>query len=152
MDCDNCNHQLGNSKSVIFPPPAVAKCEILFPQSVCQDKESYEDCITEEYLKRLADDCGCVPYALRNFSLALQKICDADGNHCAEEVSAEDSSKCMVPCDGLFADVKRSLPPKINGLTYNNMLEQYEAYKGRVHLLSLIPDCRITSPPSPSLN
>ena len=34
----------------------------------CQDKVSFEDCITEQYLDKLVELCKCVPYRLRNFT------------------------------------------------------------------------------------
>ena len=34
----------------------------------CQNEESYEDCITNQYLQTIELECNCVPYKLRDFS------------------------------------------------------------------------------------
>ena len=34
----------------------------------CQNKESVRDCSTRKYLKKLEENCNCVPYKLRNFT------------------------------------------------------------------------------------
>ena len=34
----------------------------------CQNKETYEDCITNKFLESLKSECNCVPFNLRNFS------------------------------------------------------------------------------------
>ena len=34
----------------------------------CQNDNTYEDCVTEEYLDLLKEECNCLPFNLQNFS------------------------------------------------------------------------------------
>ena len=34
----------------------------------CQGKESYEECTTRSFLRRVEQECNCLPYRLRNFA------------------------------------------------------------------------------------
>ena len=38
----------------------------------CQEKESFEDCITMQYLRRVEQECNCIPYRLKNFTMKNQ--------------------------------------------------------------------------------
>ena len=35
---------------------------------LCQSKETYQQCMTKEYIKKGLETCGCTPFTLRNFT------------------------------------------------------------------------------------
>ena len=39
---------------------------------LCQDFETYQDCMTKEYIKNGVEKCSCTPYELRNFSKTVK--------------------------------------------------------------------------------
>ena len=42
------------------------------PTRKCQNDEKYEDCTTRKYLTKLENECHCVPYRLKNFTIQNQ--------------------------------------------------------------------------------
>ena len=40
----------------------------------CQTESSYEDCVTQKYLKILKNKCKCLPFNLQNYSSAENKV------------------------------------------------------------------------------
>ena len=40
----------------------------------CQNKESFEDCQASQFIKKVEDECNCVPYRLKNFTNNLQVV------------------------------------------------------------------------------
>ena len=34
----------------------------------CQNEESFNDCLTKEYLEKIVVNCGCLPLSVKNFS------------------------------------------------------------------------------------
>ena len=39
----------------------------------CQDKESYQACLSREYLRQGLDQCSCTPYKFRNYAKGVIK-------------------------------------------------------------------------------
>ena len=49
-------------------------------------------------------------------------------NLCAENITF-DSSICLIPCQGIYADVTKTEADKIEGEYYETLLNNYKKYK-----------------------
>ena len=49
-------------------------------------------------------------------------------NLCAENITI-DSSNCLIPCQGIYADVTKTEADKIDGIYYETLLKNYKRYK-----------------------
>ena len=117
----------------------------------CQMKEDFENCTTRQYLSAVQKLCNCVPYPLRHlistnmiqvmiihririgtFKKAcicnLQTTCNSKGAACAQNIKV-DTSACMAPCEGIFADVKKLPPADIKKENTDMFIERYKNYK-----------------------
>ena len=68
----------------------------------CQNEESFENCTTRQYLERVEEECNCIPYRLRN---------------------------CLIPCEGIYADVTILKSSEIDETQYESFVENYQKYK-----------------------
>ena len=50
------------------------------------------------------------------------------GNLCAANITI-DSSNCLIPCQGIYADVTKTEADKIEGEYYETLLKNYKKYK-----------------------
>ena len=114
------------------------------PTRKCQNDEKYEDCTTRVYLQKIQNHCNCVPYQLRNFTIPnqvilllltfsyhfchLQVICFGSDNECAKNITI-DTTECIKPCEGIYADVTKYDADKIDDTNYEALLESYHKYK-----------------------
>ena len=74
--------------------------------------------------------------------MIFQPTCTVDDNACVENITDDnvDTSVCLEPCEGIFADVKRLPPKNITNENTKLFFENYESYKrffeiseGKVH-------------------
>ena len=78
---------------------------------------NFEDCKNSRLLKTTLKECGCVPWALKNFTqkvnfnsqnkntiLQVDHFCSPSFNGCFNKQMAKDY-KCLDACFGLYADV-----------------------------------------------
>ena len=108
----------------------------------CQNLESLEDCSTRSYLQTIRSDqtdrtilwyfsrkIGCRPFSLGY---------DENVPHCSPAQLAQLSSiaemertggDCLVPCEGIFADVKKVPLQEHFDQNYWDLLEEYERYR-----------------------
>ena len=115
----------------------------------CQMKEDFENCTTRQYLNAVQKLCNCVPYPLRHLVSTnliqvmiiyrigtlkraciynLQTTCNSEGAACAQNMKV-DTSACMAPCEGIFADVKKLPPVDIKKENTDMFIERYKNYK-----------------------
>ena len=117
----------------------------------CQTKISFEDCVTKKYLESMKANCKCLPYNLQNYSLgekvnatvcsillckhffkfyALQiQLCDINGidSACVEKIELP-YSKCLKPCEGIYADFKKSPVQIVQKAKYQLLMDEYLKY------------------------
>ena len=60
--------------------------------------------------------------------LPFKTICTSRGTACASNLTV-DTSDCLVPCEGIFADVTKHQAPKISGEYYEKLVRSYDRYK-----------------------
>ena len=66
---------------------------------------------------------------IKRWSFAIiQPTCTEAGTACAKRIQI-DASECLVPCEGIFADVKRLPPENITALNTAIFMERYKLYK-----------------------
>ena len=70
----------------------------------CQKTPSLGDCVTRDYLDRLQAKCSCLPHSLGGGGV---KVCGPRDEDCVATVTVN-TGHCLVPCSGLYADVKDS--------------------------------------------
>ena len=58
----------------------------------------------------------------------LQRLCSAEGNKCARSIKINKKS-CLVPCEGVFADVQRYEPDGIDAKSAELFEGKYHKYK-----------------------
>ena len=58
----------------------------------------------------------------------LQTTCNSEGAACAQNMKV-DTSACMAPCEGIFADVKKLPPADIKKENTDMFIERYKNYK-----------------------
>ena len=112
---------------------------------LCQTRETVEDCLAKDFLKKGLEKCKCTPFRLRNFTKEVncdhyykylssksfeETLCNPSGTECYKSVK-EDATKCLPPCKGLYADVEKEvLKKKLKDIRkFDKLLENYEAYK-----------------------
>ena len=110
----------------------------------CQNEERYEDCATEEYLKRVKTVCSCIPENLLEEAddkkvflstlspgldvLCYQDICSAQGRACVEEISTEPVD-CVKPCAGIYASLVKHDVISAGDHSFSSLLDDYNRYK-----------------------
>ena len=55
-------------------------------------------------------------------------MCSSKESECVFNVSVE-TNNCLVPCEGIFADVTKLKAPEITGKYYEKLLRSYDKYK-----------------------
>ena len=103
---------------------------LALPEEVrrCEKTESLGDCLTRDYLARLQAGCSCLPHPLAGPGRA---VCGPRDSECVASVSLN-TGRCLVPCHGLYADVKESgqLRLKVDKQPeYELLVQEYENYK-----------------------
>ena len=76
----------------------------------------------------LISDCQYLKIIPSNSRNLFQTLCSNEGNACIETTSI-DTDQCLSPCEGIFVDVKRDDPEKINNTEYDIFLQKYKNYK-----------------------
>ena len=76
----------------------------------------------------LISDCQYLKIIPSNSIYLFQTLCSNEGNACIETTSI-DTDRCLTPCEGIFVDVKRDDPEKINNTEYDIFLQKYKNYK-----------------------
>ena len=115
----------------------------------CQHTEYYEDCTSNLFSSVLQDKCNCTLYSLRNSTkqhkvcaknidresllcifFYFQQTCLPRDEMCVKSIWTNYMNGCDIPCEGIFADVKR-LPSELTGKEMANMIpmDQYQIYK-----------------------
>ena len=106
----------------------------------CQNLESLEDCSTKRYLQSLRSDqtsikehslIFCRRAGCRPFSLGYDEnipVCSAAQLFSIGELEGT-TEDCQVPCEGIFADVKKVPIQQHFGQSYWGLLEEYERYR-----------------------
>ena len=63
--------------------------------------------------------------------MIFQPTCTVEDNACVENITDDnvDTSVCLEPCEGIFADVKRLPPKNITNENTKLFFENYESYK-----------------------
>ena len=93
----------------------------------CGQDPSLGDCVTKDYLARLRARCSCLPHPLAG---AGDSVCGPRDQECVASVILN-TGHCLVPCHGLYADVKDSnqLRLRVEKQPKYKLLEQeYENY------------------------
>ena len=94
----------------------------------CGKNQSLGDCETTDYLARVKAHCSCLPHPLAGEGEA---VCGPRDNDCVAALAIH-TDHCLVPCNGLYADVKDSnqLRLKVEKQPKYELLEQeYKSYK-----------------------
>ena len=106
----------------------------------CQDVETRENCITNNYLSQLRLKCGCLPLRLNidgkvgqslsfNDNNVMQApVCSGENLECAEEIKPS-SKGCKIRCTGFFADVRKTELSQHYSQSFQTLLNSYENYK-----------------------
>ena len=63
----------------------------------CQNDEEYQDCTTNDYLRKLRSYCGCFPLSL---NIKNETICGSEALKCVKSINIE-GHQCLQPCSGL---------------------------------------------------
>ena len=101
----------------------------------CQNKETLEECTSRKGLKKILDQCGCIPYKLANFSDPYESpVCKQNEVSCSDKVSVS-LGECNVPCEGIFSDVLKEELAKIDENTddMRDIFKAYENFKNLFH-------------------
>ena len=63
--------------------------------------------------------------------MIFQPTCTVEDNACVENITDDnvDTSVCLEPCEGIFADVKRMAPENITTVESKLFFKKYEHYK-----------------------
>ena len=110
----------------------------------CQNRESFEECSTREFLKLAWEKCACTPFSLshlndtvgikikvlQRFITFLQiNICSPSGLDCFRQISP--SNLCLPPCRGLYLDVNvdKDIPSIDSNLDFKPAYESYLQWK-----------------------
>ena len=65
------NFRLGDVKQVVTTEDFDSLDESI---KGCQMETSFEDCVTKNSLETLVNICNCIPYNLKNYSIADEKV------------------------------------------------------------------------------
>ena len=109
---------------------AATESFLAMPEEIrkCGKNPSLGDCVTTDYLARVLAHCSCLPHPLAGEG---QAVCGPRDNDCVAALPIN-TGNCLVPCNGLYADVKDSnqLRLKIEKQPKYKLLEQeYQNYK-----------------------
>ena len=108
---------------------------------------NFEDCKNSRLLKASLKECGCVPWALKDFTqevnckfkykcliLQVNPFCNPSANGCFNKQMAKDY-KCLDACFGLYADVTYINSTEKISLEitkdFSVLQEEYNEYKKR---------------------
>ena len=100
----------------------------------CQTEESLEECTTKNGLQDIIDKCGCIHYKLANFSNSSEvPVCNQDEVLCFNKLSVS-LGECLVPCEGIFADVWKGESADIDENTdgMKDIFKAYESFKNNL--------------------
>ena len=110
----------------------------------CQNQESYNDCMTRNYLSNLMETCSCLPFTIRTSNKVthseqnrlmkwytlLYPLCNAEQMRCVGNVTFSYNSQCLPKCEGLhipgFAPMDIRKKNKKDVIKLSN---QYDKYK-----------------------
>ena len=101
----------------------------------CQNKETLEECTTMQGVKKIIDQCGCIPYKLANFSHPYESpVCKQNEVSCTDKVSVS-VSECKVPCEGTYFDVWKEESTDIDENTdsMKDIFKAYDSFKNLFH-------------------
>ena len=100
----------------------------------CQNKETLEECTSKQGLKKILDQCGCIPYKLADFSkLNQSQVCKKSQVVCTTDKVSVPYGGCLVPCEGVFSDVWKEESAEIdeNSEGMKGIFEAYESFKNQ---------------------
>ena len=110
---------------------------------------SFEDCVTKNSLETLVNICNCIPYNLKNYSIADEKVkysdtmtiinyklitqitnagttlCSSDKDFKCVAKTRLQYNKCLRPCEGLYVDVKKSPVEVVQVAQYKLLMKDY---------------------------
>ena len=93
----------------------------------CQIHETFGDCTSQIYLKKVKELCQCIPYELTNLTKNTQEnICNTEGLQCSEKIKVE---SCVPPCEGIYVEVKKQPATDISTDSFLLVRKDYELYK-----------------------
>ena len=115
---------------------AATESFLAMPEEIrkCAKNESLGDCVTSDYLARVLAQCSCLQHALGGAGEGGEggeAVCGPRDYDCVAAL-AINTGHCLVPCNGLYADVKDSnkLRLQIGKQPKYKLLEQeYKKYK-----------------------
>jgi len=108
----------------------------------CQNKESFFNCTTRQYVKTVLAECGCLPFNMRlsnkvskyesiikysTAQLFQEPLCYKEELRCVNKVNIETSS-CRKPCSGLIV-TSYSKTTRDNHFENLPYLKDYENFK-----------------------
>ena len=121
----------------------------------CQQGETQPGCQTRNYRAAAEEQCGCLPFSLKDYSQQEVAVCGAEQSACLLQIPLQ-TKECLAECQGMF--VTNIVQQELNTAwspAIRRALDQYDQYKhlheepvkfpqeilGR--LVLIIPECRM---------